>query len=266
MDNNQTRQNNFCLSTTYMGKPVGSRFGQMISAGLVNFDSESRLPFVQTSSTHRNYGLEGPKLEQSLRKNRTTFQMFRCFLGKQLLNYKWNFFRQLPALIGYFSVTWHLAYKTVDAFHSAKPFEIWKQEQAVQKFSGKKFPEIHEAVEFPKCEPFNRKFYKFPREQSWMERKLLAKNFRKFGYNPRGCPVFWKLWKMPSHSLLWIERKFKQDFLVEWKVPTFFSSNTAFQGVKHTTFLWSPWLAWLLARSLPTQKYEQVSINGRYCI
>ena len=53
MDNNQTRQNNFCLSTIYMGKPVSSRFGRMIRTRLVNFDSESRLPFVQTSSTYR---------------------------------------------------------------------------------------------------------------------------------------------------------------------------------------------------------------------
>ena len=53
MDNNQTRRNNFCLFTIYIGKPVGSRFGQMASAGLVNFVSESRLPFVQTSSTYR---------------------------------------------------------------------------------------------------------------------------------------------------------------------------------------------------------------------
>jgi len=48
-----------------------------------------------------------------------------------------------------------------------------------------------------------------------MERKLLGKHFRKFGYASRGCPVFWKFWKMPFYWLLEIERKFKQDFLVE---------------------------------------------------
>ena len=43
-----------------------------------------------------------------------------------------------------------------------KLLKIWKQQQMVQKFSRKENPE---SVEFPKCEPFDRKFKKF-REQS----------------------------------------------------------------------------------------------------
>ena len=42
------------------------------------------------------------------------------------------------------------------AFHSSKTFKnlIWKQRQIVQK----SFQKFRETVEFPKCEPFNRKF------------------------------------------------------------------------------------------------------------
>ena len=33
------------------------------------------------------------------------------------------------------------------------------------------------------------------------EKKTFGKIFRKFGYTSRGCPLFWKFWKMLSHSL-----------------------------------------------------------------
>ena len=46
-----------------------------------------------------------------------------------------------------------------------------------------------EIVEFPKSEPFNRKFRKF-RDENQMERKFPGKNVRKFGYTSRGCPLF----------------------------------------------------------------------------
>ena len=46
------------------------------------------------------------------------------------------------------------------AFHSTKTFENLETAAMVQKFP-EKFPEILETVEFPKCEPFNRKFWKF---------------------------------------------------------------------------------------------------------
>ena len=85
-----------------------------------------------------------------------------------------------------------------------------------------------------------------------MERKLLGKHFRKFGHTSRGCPLFWKFWKMPFYSLLEIERKFKQDFLVEWKVPSIHGLSRR----EAHNFSVKPVMAWLLARSLPTQKYE----------
>jgi hypothetical protein len=44
-----------------------------------------------------------------------------------------------------------------------------------------KFPEIPKIVEFPKCEPFNRKFRKL-REERQIERKFSVRNFRTFGY------------------------------------------------------------------------------------
>ena len=51
-----------------------------------------------------------------------------------------------------------------------------------------KVPENLEIVEFPKSEPFNRKFWKFW-DQSQMERKFAGNIFRKFGYTSRGCPL-----------------------------------------------------------------------------
>ena len=56
-----------------------------------------------------------------------------------------------------------------------------------------KVPENTESVEFPKSEPFNRKF----RDESQMERKFPGRNFRKFGYTSRGCPLFQNLSKFP---------------------------------------------------------------------
>ena len=53
----------------------------------------------------------------------------------------------------------------------------------------RKVPENPEIVEFPKSEPFNRKFPKF-RDENQMERKFPRKNFRKFGSTSRGCPLF----------------------------------------------------------------------------
>ena len=57
-----------------------------------------------------------------------------------------------------------------------------------------KVPENPEIVEFPKSEPFNRKFRKF-RGENQMERKFPRKSFRKFGYTSRAFPLFWKLCK-----------------------------------------------------------------------
>ena len=59
-------------------------------------------------------------------------------------------------------------------------------------------------------------------EQSWMERKLPGKHFRKFGYTSRGFALFWKFWKMLFHSLLEVAKNFKPDVFVEWKAPTMY--------------------------------------------
>ena len=162
------------------------------------------------------------------------------------------FFPQLPALIGYFRVTWHLDYKTVDAFHSTKPFEIWKQEQVVQKFPGKSFQKFRKLLNFGNVNHSTENSRNFRESKVEWKENFWEQIFENLG--------------IPHEVVLEVERKFKQDFLVEWKVPSFFPQTRPSQGVKNTTFLWSPWLAWLLARSLPPQKYEQVSINGRYCI
>ena len=53
-----------------------------------------------------------------------------------------------------------------------------------------------EIAEFPKSEPFNRKFRKF-RDESQMERTFPGKKIRKFGYTLRGCPLLRNLCKFP---------------------------------------------------------------------
>ena len=93
------------------------------------------------------------------------------------------------------------------AFHSTKTFENLETKAMVQKFP-EKIPEILESVEFPKCEPFNQKFWKFW-EQSWMERKLTS----------RGFPLFWKVWKMLFHSLLEVAKNSNRTFWLSGKRP-----------------------------------------------
>ena len=55
-----------------------------------------------------------------------------------------------------------------------------------------KVAENTEIVEFPKSEPFNRKFRKF-RDESQKERKFPGK----FEDTSRGCPLFRNLYKFP---------------------------------------------------------------------
>ena len=60
-------------------------------------------------------------------------------------------------------------------------------------------------VQFPKSEPFNRKFRKF-RDENRMERKLPGKKIRKFRFTSGGCPLFRKLCKFVifySALVLW---------------------------------------------------------------
>ena len=110
---------------------------------------------------------------------------------------------------------------TWGTFHiHPKLSKIWKLRQWYRNFP-EKIPEILESVEFPKWEPFNRKFWKFW-EQSWMERKLPGKHFRKFGYTSRGFPLFWKFWKMLFLSLLEVAKNSNQTFWLNGKHPTMY--------------------------------------------
>ena len=52
-----------------------------------------------------------------------------------------------------------------------------------------------------------------------MERNLLLKNFRKFGYSSRGSPSFVEVLKNTVPFATGSCRKFKVDVLVEWKAP-----------------------------------------------
>ena len=71
-----------------------------------------------------------------------------------------------------------------------------------------KVPENPEIIEFPKSEPFNRKFRKF-RDESQMERKFPGKIFRKCGYTSRGCPI---LRGTLGFSVLWFWLFFRSVF------------------------------------------------------
>ena len=127
---------------------------------------------------------------------------------------------------------------TWGTFHSTKTFENLETAAMVPKFP-EKFPEILETVEFPKCEPFNRKFWKFW-EQSWMERKLPGKHFRKFGYTSRGFALFWKFWKMLFHSLLEVAKNSNRTFSLNGKRPRCTCSHGCF-------------VQWLTAKGLLTR-------------
>ena len=88
------------------------------------------------------------------------------------------------------------------AYHSTKKIRNFQNGDHLYGKSLGKVPENAEIVEFPKSEPFNRKFQRF-RGKSQMERKFPGKTFRKFVHTSRGCPLFRNLCKFPIfHSAL----------------------------------------------------------------
>ena len=95
---------------------------------------------------------------------------------------------------------------TWGTFHSTKTFENLETAAMVPKFP-EKFPEILETVEFPKCEPFNRKFWNSGSKVEWKG------NFREnifenlgiprevllfFGNFGKCCSI--RYWKLPKIS------------------------------------------------------------------
>lgn len=85
-----------------------------------------------------------------------------------------------------------------------------------RKFPGK-VPENLEIIEFPKNKPFNRKFWKFRKENQ--TRKSPTVSFRKLGYILRGYPLFRKFRKMQFHSSLEISANSKRNFWSKGKRP-----------------------------------------------
>jgi len=77
------------------------------------------------------------------------------------------------------------------AYHSTKNFGIFETRENGMEISCESFPKTLESVEFPKCEPFNIKFWKL-QEQNRMVLKFPGRNFPKFGYTSRDCPLFRK--------------------------------------------------------------------------
>lgn len=145
----------------------------------------------------------------------------------------------MPVLIGYFRVTWHLDYKTVDAFHSTKPFEIWKQEQVVQKFPGKSFQKFTKLLNFRNVNHSTENSRNSERAKL-NRKKTSGKTLSKiWGYFTRLSCVL----EILENAVLFVTGNWtkilNRTFWLNGKYPVY----TAFQGVKHTTFLWSLW--WL---------------------
>ena len=69
------------------------------------------------------------------------------------------------------------------------PFDHrFQDDKWYENFLGK-VSEKPEIVEFPKSEPFNRKFWKF-RDENQLEQKFPRTNVQKSGYTSRGCLFF----------------------------------------------------------------------------
>ena len=90
----------------------------------------------------------------------------------------------------------YLCINGTGAYYSPKISKFSKNgDKWYENFLGK-VPENTEIVEFLKSESFNGKFWKLW-DGSQMEWKFPGKNFRKFGYTSRGCPLFRNLRKFP---------------------------------------------------------------------
>ena len=99
----------------------------------------------------------------------------------------------------------------------------------LRKFPGKT-SENMKIVEFPRSQPFSRKF------RRRIKLNGNSRNVRKFGNITRGCPFFRKFRKMLSVPFVTRNfRKFRPEFSIEWKVPQGFSKaegRVSFVGVK----------------------------------
>ena len=108
--------------------------------------------------------------------------------------------------------------KLQGAYNSTKNFEIFETRTNGTENSWEKFQKIRKLLNFRKANHSTENSRKF-RDESQMERKFPGKNFRKFGYTSRGCPLFRNLCKFPifysalassfgrDHSELDISRK-----------------------------------------------------------
>jgi hypothetical protein len=90
--------------------------------------------------------------------------------------------------------------------------------EILRKNSRGRFPENPYIVEFPNREQLNRKF----REENQMEQNFPVRNFQKFGYTSRGCPIFREILKMLFHSPLEISRNSNRNFSSNGKHPWLF--------------------------------------------
>ena len=87
------------------------------------------------------------------------------------------------------------------AYHSTKNFEISEMGTNGKGISSEKVPENTEIVEFPKSEPFNRKFRKF-RDESQMERKFPEKTFSNIWVYLTTLSSFTEFMQIPNFLVL----------------------------------------------------------------
>ena len=104
--------------------------------------------------------------------------------------------------------------ETRDTFHSTKTFENLETAANGTEIFHKSFQKFRKLLNF-RMQTIQPKILEIPKA------KLNGKKAsgKKLGYTSRGCPRFWKFWKMLFHSLLEVAKKYKADVSVEWEAP-----------------------------------------------
>ena len=104
------------------------------------------------------------------------------------------------------------------AFHLTKNSRIFETRKNGTEISWERFLKVSEVVEYQPC---NGKFPKL-KEQNQMILEFPRRNFRKFGYSSRCCPLFRKFQekrKKVLHSPKEIYRNSNWNFLLQGKRP-----------------------------------------------
>ena len=130
----------------------------------------------------------------------------------------------LPGISGFSiqMVSAHWLIEILGTFHSTKTFENLKTVANGTEISQKRFQKFRKLLNF-QMQTIQPKILEIPGAQLNAERKLLGKNFQKFGYTflPFGCPLFKKFLKLLFHSLLEVVENSNQTVWLNGKCPSF---------------------------------------------